>query len=78
MPSKIEVKVVSDRLRVMINDTLHLSVNISELVGIQSYKYDNYRFAIDYNMKTTLIETWYVERDEWKAILDGLAALSLV
>lgn len=74
----ITVKVVSDRLRIFINDVLHLSLDISELVGIQSYHYGDYRFAIDYNMKTTLIETWYVNEEMWKDILAGLAKITIV
>lgn len=76
--SKIEVKFQCDHLRVYINDTLHLSIDTRELVGIQSYKYGDYRFAIDYNMKTTLIETWYVSESDWEEILDGLAKIALI
>ena len=76
--AKTEVKIISNKFRVVINDILHLSVDLSELVGIQSYKYDDCRFCIDYYLKTTQIETWYTKEEEWKAILDGISKLSLV
>lgn len=75
---EILVKVVSDRLRIYINGLLHLSMSISDLVGIQAWKYGTYRFAIEYTFKTTAIETWYVERDVWEAILKGLEPIGLV
>jgi hypothetical protein len=76
--SKIDVRLIADHLRVYINDILHLSIDIRELVGIQSYKYGDYKFAIDYNMKTTLIETWYTHKEDWEKILQGLEKIELI
>lgn len=78
MENKIDIKIPSDKLKIYINDTLHLSINISELVAIQAYKYDNSRFCIDYYMKSTIVDTWYSYFDDWKAILDKLDKFSLV
>jgi len=61
---KTEVKIVTDKLRIYIEDILHLSLNISELIAIQSYKYNENRYCIDYYMKTTIVDTWYVNREQ--------------
>lgn len=74
----ISVKVVSDHLRIYINGLLHISVDISELVGIQSWKFGIYRFSIEYIFKTTSIETWYTEREIWEAILRGFEPIGLI
>lgn len=78
MGREIKVIIVDKKLRVFFDEIMHLSIDINELVGVQSYHYGDYRFAIDYVMKTTLIETCYTDKQKWKSILDGLAKISIV
>lgn len=75
---EITVKLQSDRLRIFIGGLLHVSIDIRELVAIQSWKFGDYRFSIEYTMKTTAVETWYVSREMWESILKGLDAIHLV
>jgi hypothetical protein len=74
----ISVSIKSDHLRILLDGVLHLSIDIRELVGIQSWKYGNYRFAIEYSLKTTSIETWYVAENVWKEILVGIEELRMI
>ena len=72
------VKIVSNKLRVYIKDLLHLSIDLSELVGIQSYTYNNDRWHIDFITKTAKIECWYTSKELWESILKGLDQINLV
>jgi hypothetical protein len=74
----VKVTVKSEFLRITINGVLHLSFHLKEYVGLQSWKYGDYRFCIEYSFKTTTIETWYVSETLWKLILKGLEAIHLV
>lgn len=75
---KVEVTIASDRLRVYLNDLLHLSISVADLVAIQAWKYGTYRFSIEYTLKTTSVETWYVTREIWEEVLRGLAKINLI
>lgn len=74
----VSVKVVSNKLRVYINELLHLSIDISELVGIHSYTYNDDRWHIDFVTKTNVIECWYTKKDLWENILKGIDGIDLV
>jgi len=71
------IKIVSNKLRVYIKGLLHLSIDISELVGIQSYTYNN-RWHIDFITKTNVIECWYTNKQIWETILKDLDKIDLV
>jgi len=76
--SKINVKVLSDKLRVYIDGILHLSINITELVGIQSYTWMDDRWHIDFITKTNKVECWYTNKNLWEEILKGIDGIDLV
>ncbi len=76
--NKISVNIKSNKLRIYIDDTLNLSIDISNLVGIYAYKYGDSRFNIDFITKTTSIKCWYEKHEIWKNILDGISKLDLV
>lgn len=55
--------------RILINGIAHLSINIDELVGIQSYHDELNKFTIEYYLKTRTIKCEYDREDTWKEIL---------
>lgn len=76
--AKVAVKVFSDKLRVYINDLLHLSISIEELVGVESYSWSDDRWHIDFITKTNTIECWYTNKELWESILRGIDGIDLV
>lgn len=77
MPS-ISAKVVSDKFRIYIDDLVHVSINIPDLVGIQAYAWSDDRWHIDFYTKTTTIECWYTNKQIWEDILRQIDQIDLV
>lgn len=77
MPT-VTAKIVSDKLRIYIDGIIHLSIDITELVAIQAYTFNDDRWHIDFTMKTTQVETWYTTRDLWESILKAIDGFDLV
>lgn len=75
--SKISIKVIHGNLRVYMNEILHLSIQTGEFFGVQSYIKDNI-FHIEYYVSSTVIETEYVNINDWKNILKELEKLKFI
>lgn len=76
--ANVNVKIVSDKLRVYIEGIVHLSINLPDLVGMQSYTYKEDRWHIDFYTKTTKIECWYTNKQIWEDILKCIDKIDLV
>lgn len=74
----VNTKIVSDKLRIYIDDFIHISISLTDLVGIQSYSYKGNRWYIDFYTKTTKIECWYTNKQIWEDILKQIDQIDLV
>lgn len=64
-----------DSVKVRINGTLHLQFNRSDLVGVESWKWDRGLFCIEYTLRGGTIATEYDDAELWAAVLAGLDAI---
>lgn len=71
---EIKVELYFDVLRVRFGDTTHLHVEVTKLLGFQSWpeRYGNKKFIIQYVLKGGQIICEYDDEAKWKTILDGL------
>lgn len=74
----VTAKVLSNKLRICIDGLLHLSIDISELVGIQAFTWSDDRWHIDFITKTNTIECWYTNKQLWEDILKSIDGIDLV
>lgn len=68
---KVKVELEVNRFRIYVNGIIHISFNINDFVGIQSYFIDR-KCHIDFHLKDTTIEAEYTRMDLWHKILDEL------
>ncbi len=76
----IDVKVIVryNHLKIYLDDVLHISIQIDDIVGIQSYLIGTDYYHIDYYTKTTTIDCRYTRKDIWISILKELDKISLI
>lgn len=55
--------------KVSINGTLHLSIKMDELVGVQSWKFKDSKHTIEFTTKTGSIIAEYDSENLWKEVL---------
>ena len=70
-PINVKVELEINNLRVYVNNVIHLSFNINNFVGVQSYFVGRKHF-IDFHIKDTVIECEYTRKDLWEKILNEL------
>jgi hypothetical protein len=61
-----------DSLRIYFGDTLHLHVKRSKLLGVQSWRYGENNYSIEYTMDGNNILTEYDDKEKFEAILRRL------
>lgn len=75
---KIEGKIEDGYIKIYINDLLHLSIKVSEYIGIQSWIYPGSTtpYNIEYYTKSKKILTQYDSIEKWKTILTFINSIS--
>lgn len=70
---KVEISVTYYRIRIIINNIIHLSLPIDPAPTMQSYKDNNGSYFIEYSTGTGIIKCGYERRELWEEILKQLA-----
>lgn len=73
--NNIEVKLDFDSIKIVFNGSLHLHVKKSKLLGVQSWRYGDNNFFIEYIMDGNTITTEYDDVDKFKFILSKLETM---
>lgn len=66
---KVTTTCEQDYLRVYFDETLHLSIYIGDLAGIQAWHESSSWYCITYYCKSRAIPTQYSSRELWQEIL---------
>lgn len=77
---KIELKQKDGIVKIYINDLIHITFRVSDLIGIQSWLdgSDNVKYTIEYTLKgNVVILSEYFVRDKWIRILQLLDTIKL-
>lgn len=71
----VTVDLAFDSLRVRFGTVLHLHVKRSKLLGIQSWRYGEKNYFIEYTMEGNAITCEYDDKEKFEAILKRLDEL---
>lgn len=74
---KIRTENKNGNIKIYVNDVLHVSFNIANLIGIQSYMTNNF-YTIDLYMKGSMVILLeYGTMEKWIAVLAELNKIEL-
>lgn len=59
-------------IRIYFGEILHLHIDRSKLLGMQSWTDGNFDYSIEYVMRGGSVRTEYSDRGTWEAILKSL------
>jgi len=71
----IKVETNFYQLRIYIDDLLHLSIKLKDLLAIQSWGHRKDKYIIEYNMKQTTVKSEYQNKKDWQEILKQLSLI---
>lgn len=72
----IAVTLAFDRIKVLFGGTIHLSLRRSKLLGLQSWRYGESNYFIEFTMAGGgVITSEYDDVEKWKVILAGLDSI---
>jgi len=74
---KYEVKIHNNYIKIYLDDTLHVAIKQSDLIGIHAYKNADCTYCIEYHTPTKMIVCEYNTPEKWKSILKLVDALKL-
>jgi len=69
---QIEIKTAHERVKVYFNNVLHLSIDITDGLAIQSWQEDTGMYYIEYYTKNVTILTHYDHKEHWIELLRQL------
>ena len=74
LPPNPVVRITRDfyELRIYFGDVLHLHIDNSKLLGMQSWTDNEHSFTIEYTLAGGTLSTQYTTEEKWKAVLAGL------
>lgn len=75
--SKVEVKIHFGNLRIFINDILHVSVKIREIIGLTSYIISQVWYIEIYTTSST-VEFNYTDIRIWKEVLSQIENIKIL
>ena len=74
----ISVKITLEHLRIYINEILHISIKLDEILGIQSWIHSKKSYKIEFYLKKSTILCVYDNFYKWKTILTGIDNLDII
>ena len=69
---QIEIKTAHERVKIYFDGLLHLSIDITDGLSIQSWQEDWGMYYIEYYTKNVVIMTHYSRREHWEELLKQL------
>lgn len=68
---KIDVFIRAGYFKIYIDNLIHISLRSDEIIDIETYD-SHEKYYINYHLKTRFVETFYINEDLWKEILQKI------